>query len=384
MSARLFTPGPTDIPDDVRAALARPSIHHRTPQFLALAKDVHDGLERLMDSPKPVAVLAASGTGGMEAVVTNLLAPGERAAVVVAGKFGERWRDLLQMCGNPFTELTAEWGTTVTPEQLDGALAKHADTRLVLATQCETSTGTLADVRALAQVARRHGAMIAVDAISSLAAHELPLAAWDLDAVVGASQKALMLPPGGAFVALSQRAWGAAKANTRPRYYFDLRPYEALEPGNSPFTPPVGIYFGLHASLARIEGEGLATFQARHARLALATRAGAMALGCTLFSKSPANVVTALIPPSGVAARDVMKELESRYNVRIALGQGAWKDKMIRIAHMGVTSESDVLMVLASLGATLAAKGHACDPSAGVAAAQTALGAPSPGVVHAS
>ncbi len=375
MSQRLFTPGPTDIPDDIRAALARPAIHHRTAGFLALAREVHAGLGRLFDTREGVAVLAASGTGGMEAVVANLLAPGETAVAAVAGKFGERWREIAAAYGNPVVEVTAEWGTSVTPDALAAALDAAPSCRAVLLTHVETSTGTVADVRALAAVARARGALVAVDAISSLAVHELPLDAWGLDAVVGASQKALMLPPGAALIALSARAYQAARENPRPRYYWDLRPYATLAPGETPFTPPVAHYVGLAASLARLEAEGFAAVRARHARLAEAVRAGAQALGLRLFSASPSDVVTALHTPPGVTSREIMRDLESRYGLRIALGQGHMKDRMIRIAHIGAIQEADVFAITAALGAVLAARGAASNAAAGVEAALASLAA---------
>ncbi len=376
MPTRLFTPGPTNIPDDVRAALARPSIHHRTPQFLALAKGVHEALERLMDASAGVAVLASSGTGGLEAVVANLLQPGETVLAVISGKFGERWRELAAVYGNPCLELTKPWGDTAAPAELDAMLTAHPGVRAVLLTQVETSTGTVADIQGLAAVARTHGALVAVDAISGLGVHDLPLKAWDLDAIVGSTQKALMLPPGAAILALSPRAWEAAKANPRPRYYFDLRPYETLEPGNSPFTPPVGLYMGLEASLARIETEGFAAFRARHARLATAVRAGTAALGLRAFSVAPCNLVTALHAPEGVSGREFMKPLEAEYGMRIALGQGTFKESMIRIAHMGDVTERDVFAILGALGAIMERKGLAPRAAAGVEAAIASLTAP--------
>ncbi len=376
MATRLFTPGPTNIPDDVRAALARPSIHHRTPQFLALAKGVHEALERLMDASAGVAVLASSGTGGLEAVVSNLLQPGESCIGVVTGKFGERWVELAAVYGNPCVQLTKPWGETASPAELDAVLTANPGTRAVFLTLVETSTGTLADIQGLAAVARKHNALVAIDAISGLGVEACPLKAWDLDAVVGSTQKALMLPPGGAIIALSPRAWDAAKANPRPRYYFDLRPYEKLAPGDSPYTPPVGLYFGLEASLQRIEKEGFEAFRARHARLAAATRAGCTALGLKLFSAAPCNLVTALHAPEGISGREFMKPLEAEYGMRIALGQGKFKESMIRIAHMGDVNEADIFAILSALGAIMERKGLTPRAAAGIEAALASLQAP--------
>lgn len=376
MAIRLFTPGPTNIPDDVRAALARPSIHHRTPQFLALAKAVHESLERLMDASAGVTILACSGTGGLEAVMANLLPQGETVLAVITGKFGERWRELAQVYGNPCLELTKPWGDTASPAELEAMLIEHPGVRAVLLTQVETSTGTLADIEGLAAVARAHDALVAVDAISGLGVHDLPLKAWDLDAIVGSTQKALMLPPGAAILALSPRAWEAVQTNPRPRYYFDLRPYQTLEPGNSPFTPPVGLYMGLEASMARIEKEGFAAFRARHARLAAATRAGAIALGLKLFSVAPCDLVTALHAPDGVSGREFLKPLEAEFGMRIALGQGKFKESMLRIAHMGDVSESDIFAILSAFGAIMERKGMAPRAAAGVEAALASLAAP--------
>ena len=376
MATRLFTPGPTNIPDDVRAALARPSIHHRTAQFLALAKSVHGSLERLMDANAGVIVLASSGTGGLEAIMANMLQPGETVLAVISGKFGERWRELAAVYGNQCIELNKPWGDTAAPAELDAMLSANPGVRAVLLTQVETSTGTVADIQGLAAVARKHGALVAVDAISGLGIHDLPLKAWDLDAIVGSTQKALMLPPGAAILALSPRAWEAAKANPRPRYYFDLRPYEKLAPGDSPFTPPVGLYMGLEASMARIEAEGFVAFRVRHARLAAATRAGCVALGLRLFSLAPCDLVTALYAPDGVSGREFLKPLEAEYGMRIALGQGKFKESMIRIAHMGDASEADIFAILAALGAIMERKGLAPRAAAGVEAALASFAKP--------
>lgn len=376
MPARLFTPGPIDIPDEIRAALARPALHHRTAEFLELAGRVHEGLGRLLGGPQTVAVLASSGTGGLEAVVANLLAPGDRGLAVVAGKFGERWAEIARAYGHPVIEVTAPWGRMPSADELGSALGAAPGCRLVMLTQVETSTGTLADVRALAAVAREHGALVAVDAVSSLAVHALPMAQWGIDAVIGATQKALMLPPGAAIVGLSARAADAVRANPRPRFYFDLRPYLSAAPGDAPFTPPALHYVGLDASLARIEAEGFEMFRARHARLAEAVRAAARGLGLSLLSAAPSNVVTAITLPDGVGSRDVLRALEMRYGFRIARGQGAWKDRMIRIAHMGAIEQGDVLALTAALGAVLAGLGATPRAEAGVEAALASLKQP--------
>jgi aspartate aminotransferase-like enzyme len=367
LKRRLFTPGPVEVPPPVLLAMAQPPLHHRTAEFEALLARTGEQLGPVFGTSRPVLILAASGTGGMEAVATNLAHRAEPAAVVRAGKFGERWAAILAAHGVPVVPLDVAYGKAPDPVALDTLLAGHPAVRLVFLTHSETSTGVLADLEGLARVARARGCLVAVDAITSAAAHEIRMDAWGLDAVVGGSQKGLMLPPGLAFVALSAAAVERLATSDLPRFYFDLgAALKTMARRTTPFTPAVSLVAGLAAALDMIAAEGLTAVFARHAALGAAARSAVTALGFEIFPERPSNVVTVLRTPPGLDADRVRKDLEARFGVKIAGGQDSLKGQILRLGHLGYYDATDLFGALAAcervlidLGATGATPGTA-------------------------
>jgi aspartate aminotransferase-like enzyme len=369
---QLMAPGPTPVPSEVLLAMAQPMLHHRTPAYEALFVAVRAGLKRLFQTAQDVIPLACSGTGAMEAAVVNTLSAGDTVAVVVAGKFGERWLELCRAYGLNVVELTAPFGETVPPERVAEALRANPRIKAVLAQHSETSTGVLHDVRAYAAVTRPTDAILIVDAVSSLGIADLQMDAWGLDVVVAGSQKGLMLPPGLGFCALTDKAWALNRTARLPRYYLDLAAErKTLAKNEAHFTPAVSIVVGLKTVLDMLEREGLAGVFKRHDRLARATRAGVEALGLRLFCRAtPSPAVTAVMAPPGVDSETIVKAYSQAHNITIAGGQGEMKGQLFRLGHMGYAAEFDVITALAALEQVLADLGQPVDFGAGVRGAQ--------------
>jgi aspartate aminotransferase-like enzyme len=369
---QLMAPGPTPVPSQVLLAMAQPIIHHRTPEYGALFREVRAGLKRLVQTAQEVLTPVCTGTGAMEAAVANTLAAGDRVVVVNAGAFAQRWLAIARAYRLQIVELEAPHGETVAPERIAEALRANPDVKAVLVQHSESSTGVLHDVRAYAQVTTGTDALLVVDAVSSLGIADVPMDAWSIDVVVSASQKGLMLPPGLGILALSDKAWAASKRSTSPRYYLDLaeeRKYAASNEAR--FTPAVSLMVGLREVLRMIEAEGLDNVFRRHDRLSRATRAGAEALGLTLFPRTtPSPALTAVQVPAGVDADRVVAGFASSHNITIDGGRGPTKGKIFRIGHMGYAVESDVIIALAALEQVLAELGQPVDFGAGVRAAQ--------------
>jgi aspartate aminotransferase-like enzyme len=369
---QLMAPGPTPVPSEVLLAMAQPMIHHRTPEYEALFVEVRAGLKRLFQTAQEVIPLACSGTGAMEAAVVNTLSAGDTVAVVVAGKFGERWLEICRAYGIEVVELKAPFGQTVPAARVAETLKANPKVKAVLTQHSESSTGVLHDVRGFAAITRATDAILIVDAVSSLGIANLEMDAWGVDVVVSGSQKGLMLPPGLGFCALSERAWARNKAARLPKYYFDLaEERKTVARNEAHFTPAVSIVIGLRTVLQMLEHEGLANVFKRHDRLARATRAGAEALGLGLFCQAtPSPALTAVTPPAGVDSEAIVKAYSQVHNITIAGGQGEMKGKLFRLGHMGYAAEFDVITALAALEQVLAGIGQPVDFGAGVRGAQ--------------
>jgi len=366
--AKLFTPGPTAVPAEVLAAQSRPLIHHRTRAFRDAHLEVIEGLRYAMRTEHPVVVLTASGTGAMEAVVANLTAPGEKVIVTEVGKFSERWSEISRAYGVDVVAVEAPWGDTVAPEALEKAFAANPDATALLTTHSETSTGALQDLAALTEVAKRRGALVAVDAITSVCAHDLRTDAWGLDAVVGGAQKGVMIPPGLSFVALSPAAQARMEKPHHPAYYFDLRAaVKTAATGDSPYTPAITLMLALQRALQMIRDEGLENVIARHAANAGAVRAAVRALGLALVAKSFSNATTAVYAPAGKAG-EITRRMEHDYGVKIAGGQGRLKDKIFRLGHLGYYDRGDMTTMIAALESVLRDLGEVERVGAGVEA----------------
>ncbi len=366
----LIAPGPTPVPHDVLIEGAKETIHHRTPQFLEIMKEAMEGAKYLFQTQGDVFAFVSSGTGAMEAAVANLLSPGDKAIVVVAGKFGERWMEILKAFGANVVDISLEWGEAVSPERIKEELEKHPDAKAVFTTHSETSTGTVIDLEGIAKVVKDSNAVLVTDAVSSLLAEPLKMDEWGVDVVVSGSQKGVMLPPGLGFIAIrGEKAWKLIENSKSPRYYFNLLEYRKKFPDN-PYTPAVNHMYMLNKAVELIKEEGIEKVWERHALLGEATRRGAKALGLELFSKRPGNVVTAIKVPEGVDGNKITKIMRDKYGVTIAGGQAHLKGKIIRVAHLGYMGPFDTITAFSALELTLKELGYKFELGASLKAIQ--------------
>jgi len=344
----LLTPGPTPVPPQVLAALAEPIVHHRSPDFTPIYRSCLERLQVVCRTGQEVLLFASSGTGAFESAVQNLVSPGEPHLVVSAGNFGERWADLTTAYGADVDHLQYAWGEIPDADDVRARL-REREAKAVWLVQSETSTGVVADVQALAAAAKETGALVVVDAVSSLGAVPCETDAWGLDVVVSGSQKALMTPPGLGTVAVSEAAYAAT--GTTPRFYFDWqRTLKAQKKHDAAFTPPVSLVAGLNIALGLLLEEGLDNVFERHIRLGRAARAGVKALGLELFSPDDdtSAVVTAIRVPDGIDASDVVKGLRDKHGITVAPGQGDYKAKIFRLGHIGFFDVFDITTALAA------------------------------------
>ncbi len=357
----LRIPGPTPLPMDVRKALAQEMIGHRSAEFGALLREIRVRLRGWFQTEEDVLVLTASGTGGMEAALVNVLSPGDRVLAVSVGVFGERFADIARAYGADVTLLESPWGRAADPDAIAHALSTDPGYRAVLVTHNETSTGVTNDLAAIASVMGVRGdkaPLLIVDAVSSLGAIDFRMDAWGCDVVVTSSQKALMTPPGLSFVAMSPRAWEASERARMPRFYWDLRKARAYAGrGQTPFTPAVTTLSGLREALHLMEEEGRNSILERHRKLSRAMRLGITGLGLDLFAEEThaSNTVTAVRVPPDWGTEELMSRLRDEHDIVVAGGQGRLKGKIIRIAHMGHVNAADVQRVIEALRAVLGA-----------------------------
>jgi aspartate aminotransferase-like enzyme len=367
----LFTPGPTPIPPEALLAMAQPIDYHRSNATAALIKDVLEKLKHVFQTENDVLFLTSSGTGAMEGAVANLLSRGDKAIVIRSGKFGERWGEICTAYGIEVIPIDVTWGNSVEPHTVESALAEHSDVAAVFATLCETSTGVLHDIEALARLTRMRSTLLVVDAVSALGADDLQMDNWGVDVVVSCSQKGLMTPPGLAFAALNQRAWDAIEHSDLPKYYLDFRKaYESGLEGSVPYTPAVTLLTALQHGLNRICAEGIQHTIARHNRLALATRSAIKALGLPLFAASPANTLTSIRLPEEIDGKALINLMRDKYGITYAGGQSQLSGKIVRIAHLGWMNENDVIVAISAFERGLVEIGHDISLGAGVSAAQ--------------
>ncbi|MHC5059265.1 MAG: pyridoxal-phosphate-dependent aminotransferase family protein [Planctomycetota bacterium] len=365
----LFAPGPTTIPPEVSLSMAEPIIHHRAPAFVKVLEEVREGLKYLFQTKNEVLLFASTGTGAMEGAVTNTLSAGDKAIVVDGGKFGERWGQICKAYGINTDIIPIEWGQAVEPELLQKKLQADPEVRAVFIQASETSTGVAYPVKAIAEIVKNfENTILVVDAITGLGVFDLPTDKWNLDIVVGGSQKALMLPPGLAFAAVSDKAWKHVEQSTLPKYYFDFKKeLKNLQKNQSAYTAAVSLVVGLRESLRQIREESLEKVFARTDTLARAIREAMKALGLQLFAPaSPSNAVTAVCAPSGVNGQDVVKILREKHNITIAGGQDQAKGKIFRISHMGYMDSFDIVSVGAAVEMTLNELGYQVELGKGV------------------
>jgi aspartate aminotransferase-like enzyme len=371
----LIAPGPTPVPPRVLLAMAQPIVHHRTPQFSKIFADAKLALKKVFQTEQDVLMLAASGTGAMEGSVTNLFSPGDEVLVINGGKFGERWTKIAKAYGLKATELKVEWGRSAQVDDVRRILDEHPAIRGVLIQASETSTGALHPTEELARLTRHRDTLLVVDGITAVGVFDVPMDRWGLDVLITGSQKALMLPPGLAFVALSERAWKRSKEAKLPRFYFDFaRERDNLANDTTAWTPAISLITGLRESLAMILEEGLPGVFTRHARMAAATRAAAAALGMKLVAPdAPSPALTAMYVPPGVDGGKLVAYLRDRMGVTFMGGQDQLKGKIVRIGHLGHTGTFDIITAIGALEMALRHFGHDVALGHGVGAAQELL-----------
>lgn len=366
----IFAPGPVSVPPQVLTAVGRPIIHHRSADFDPLFSKCNEGLKYVFQTKNPVLTLASSGTGAMEAAVVSTASPGDKVLSIEGGKFGERWGEIAQAYGMDVIRIPVEWGTAVDPQRVAEELKENPGIKAVYATLAETSTATLTDVKALGQVVKDTEALLIVDSVSGLAADELRADEWGVDVVCTGSQKALMLPPGLAFVSLSEKARAAMAKSKAPKFYFNLtKALKDYDKNTTTFTPAVSLIFGLEVALDLLKAEGMENVWKRHARLAAAARKGMQALNLEIYSKAPTNAVTAVKVPAGIEGGKVVKGLREQLGMIIAGGQGDLKGKIFRFATLGYYNEFDLVTIVNGIEKIMKQLGHQFQTGAGVAAA---------------
>lgn len=375
---RLFTPGPTPLLPAAQRAMAAADIHHRTADFRAIFQKVLSDLKQFIGTQNDVLLLSSSGTGAMEAAVSNLTSPGDRVLVITAGKFGERWVDLVQAYQCKVNVAEAPYGQTVSLETVKSKLS--AETKVVYMQASESSTGASHDVSGVARLLTGTDTLLVVDAITGLGTTHFEVDTWGIDVIIGGSQKAVMIPPGLAYLAVSGRAWERMDSAKQLRYYFDLkRERKAAAKGESAFTPPIALIAGLAAAMDYIRDAGKGDLVAgrealiHNAEVAAAmTRAAAKALGLKLFSPTaPGAALTALVPPNGVSSNDIVKQFREQFGAVVANGQGEMKGQLFRIAHLGYYDYLDTIGIIAALEQVLTSlKASTVEFGSGVRAAQ--------------
>jgi aspartate aminotransferase-like enzyme len=369
-----MTPGPSPVPEETLLELAKPMFHHRTAEFRAILTQVLADLKHVLATEHDVLILTSSGTGAMEAAVVNTVARGEKVIVLAAGRFGMRWAEIAHVYEIEPAIVKVAAGQSVTPEQLEAAVAAHPDAAAVLATLCETSTGAGHDLAAMGKIVAGTNMILAVDAISGAGAMECRADQWGIDILVTGSQKALMLPPGLAFVTMSPKAWARADRIKPQAFYFDLKKMrkKIAEP-DTPFTPAHTLIKALGTSLRKICDEGIEQVWARHRRMAAACRAGIQAMGLELFAAQPADAVTAVKAADGVDVSKLLARLVDRFGLKLTGGQDELKGKIFRIAHMGYMDELDIVATISAIELVLGELGWRLSPGQAVAATQRSL-----------
>ncbi len=371
---RLMTPGPAPVPEDVLLEMARPVIHHRSAEAKQVIVDCVAGLKEVLQTKNDVLILTASGTGAMEAAAVNSVPRGGKALVMNAGWFGLRWSKICQAYGINAVNIDFEWGTPVDPQKVENALKEHPDAVAVMATLSETSTGTGHPIEAIGKIVAKTPTLFAVDGISGVGAMECRADAWNIDLLAVGSQKALMLPPGLAFLGVSEKAWKQIDSFDAPAFYFNLKAArKKMADFDTPYTPAHTLLLALKQSLKRIQSEGLENVWARHRRMSEACQAGVQALGLELFSSRPAEGLTAFRVPEGLKDTDIRGKLAQKFGITTVGGQDKLKGKIVRIGHMGYMDELDVISGLAALEMVLAELGLDVEPGRGVTAAQQVL-----------
>ncbi len=371
----LMIPGPTPVPESVLLDMAKHPVGHRSTEFSAILKEVYSDLKEVFQTQNDVFVLTASGTGAMDAALSNLINEGDKVLSLVIGNFGERWAKIAQGLGAQVDKITVDYGCAINPADLKAKLDAdvNKEIKLVTLTHNETATGVTNDVKTLVAMIKEHGALSVVDGVTSIAALPCPMDEWGIDVLVSGSQKGFMIPPGLSFIAVSDKAFGVYEQCKHPSFYFNWGAYrKSVREASTPYTPAVNLFVALNTALKIMKAEGLENIQARHKKLATALRAAIKAMGLELFVKDEAvasNAITAILPPEGVSVPDIRSTMKKDYDIVVANGQNTLKDKIFRMGTLGFVSTRDLLTAVASLEATLYKLGHKFELGSGVKAA---------------
>lgn len=365
---RLLTPGPTEIPERVLSRFAEPIMHHRTKLFEAMFQEFSDQLKKLFQTKQEVLVLSATGTGAMESAVANLFSPGDEVVFVNAGKFGERWGNISNAYGVIAHEIKVEWGHAVEVAAIEAELKKFPKSKAVLFQASETSTGAKHPAKEIVELCKKYNVLSVCDGITAVGIFDLPMDAWGIDVLITGSQKALMLPPGLAFIALSDRAWKAASESKLPKFYFDLKKErDAQKKMQTAWTPAISLIQGGVEALRMIHDEGLQKVFKRHEMMAEATRDAVIAMGLELFSKSPSPVLTTVKVPGCIKEGDKIPDhMLNKYGIVIMGGQDHYKGKILRLSHFGHTDLFDIMNGIGALEMVLEEMGHNIELGKGV------------------
>lgn len=375
----LMIPGPTPTPQSALLALAKHPIGHRTAEFSNVFAQITQDLKWVFQTQQDVITFASSGTGAMEAAIFNTINEGDKVLCIVGGKFGQRWKELAKMKGAVAESIDVEWGKAldlkVLKEKLDSDKSKEI--KAVCITHNETSTGVTNPLKEIAQIVNQHGALIIVDAVTSLGAINLEFDKWGIDIAVAGSQKGFMIPPGLAFIALSDKAWKAVDDCKYPSYYFNLKSARKnLQKDTTPYTPAVNLFMALSESLKIMKEEGIENIFNRHARLSAAIQSAIPAMGLKLYVDEPSarsNSISAILAPEGMNADDFRKEMKNRFDISLAGGQDHLKGKIFRIGHLGFCSDRDILAVISCMEVCLAQLGYNVEFGKGPAAASKTI-----------
>lgn len=375
MKNRLMTPGPVPVPPDSLLAMAQPMIHHRTEKFEKVMAELPDLLRYVFQTQNDVIILTSSSTGAMESAVVNLLSYDDQALVISGGKFGERWGKLCKAYNIDFDLINVKYGDAVDPKLIEDKLNSNPSIKCVYTTLCETSTGVAHDIKKIGEIVSKYeNTILVVDAVSGLGAVDLKTDDWNIDVVVSGSQKALMTPPGLAFISVNDKAWRAVEKSNLPKYYFDLKKArESAKTNQTPWTCSISLILALRESLVKIKQEGLENVLARHARLASATRAGVQAIGLELFASSPSNALTAVKVPNGIDGKKLIKYIDEKYGVTFAGGQESLSGKIFRIAHLGYVDDLDIVSAISALEMSLPKFGYKVPFGEGIRAVEEIL-----------
>lgn len=348
---KLFTPGPTQVPHQVLESIAKPTIYHRSDEFKQIYFKTVDRLKYIFQTKHTLVILTCSGTGALESTVVNLFSPGDTLVVINNGKFSGRWVDIIRTYGMNVEEIKLDWGKSPDPEQIKNILNSHPEIKGVYLTHCETSSGAFTDIKIMSAIIHENSdALVCIDGVSSIGALEFYFDDWGIDAAVTASQKALMCPPGLACTALSDRAVKRLTSSRQAKFYFDLKEaIKAGEMGTTPWTPAVSLISGLETATRILENEKIENVWKRHANLGKLARSGVESLGFKIFPQHPSDSVTVFSVPDFFNVNNFLENLKVKKHIILSRGQGEFRDKLIRIGHMGYYYEEDINNLLNSI-----------------------------------